>query len=457
MAEDILIRMRHRTRNQDLLLTLDMYNEALIALEDLCLAIANKALGQLGLPSANRPMHDLFDRELQHEREYDANELQTFVNLNVTKLNVHQRHVYDTIMQAVKNRTGGLYFLDAPGGTGKTFVISLILAAIRSQNKIALALASSGIAATLLDGGRTVHSALKLPLNVHVLENPTCNISRNSAMAKVLRQTDIILLDECTMTHKKSLEALDRTLKDIRGNAGIFGGALILLSGDFRQTLPVIPRSTPADEINACLKSSILWPHVQTMTLNINMRVQLNNDPSAYHFSKQLLDIGNGKIQSTNGFITLPNNCCTIVESHDELIDRVFPNIVGNIMNHTWLRERAILAPKNVNVNDINFEIQEKLPGVVTLYKSFDSAMNQDDAVNYPIEFLNSLEPPGMPPHCLNLKIGSSIILLRNLNAPKLCNGTRLAVKKLMLNLIEATILTGTSKGDVVLIPRIPR
>ncbi|XP_050338325.1 ATP-dependent DNA helicase PIF6-like [Bactrocera neohumeralis] len=258
------------------------------------------------------------------------------------------------------------------------------------------------------------------------------------------------------MTHKKSLEALDRTLKDIRGNAGIFGGALILLSGDFRQTLPVIPRSTPADEINACLKSSILWRHVQTMTLNINMRVQLNNDPSAYHFSKQLLDIGNGKIQSTNGFITLPNNCCTIVESHDELIDRVFPNIVGNIMNHTWLRERAILAPKNVNVNDINFEIQEKLPGVVTSYKSFDSAMNQDDAVNYPIEFLNSLEPPGMPPHCLNLKIGSSIILLRNLNAPKLCNGTRLAVKKLMLNLIEATILTGTAKGDVVLIPRIP-
>ncbi|XP_050339716.1 uncharacterized protein LOC126766058 [Bactrocera neohumeralis] len=456
MAEDILIRMRHRTRNQDLLLTLDMYNEALIALEDLCLAIANKALGQLGLPSANRPMHDLFDRELQREREYDANELQTFVNLNVPKLNVHQRHVYDTIMQAVNNRTGGLYFLDAPGGTGKTFVISLILAAIRSQNKIALALASSGIAATLLDGGRTAHSALKLPLNVHVLENPTCNISRNSAMAKVLRQTDIILLDECTMTHKKSLEALDRTLKDIRGNAGIFGGALILLSGDFRQTLPVIPRSTPADEINACLKSSILWRHVQTMTLNINMRVQLNNDPSAYHFSKQLLDIGNGKIQSTNGFITLPNNCCTIVESHDELIDRVFPNIVGNIMNHTWLRERAILAPKNVNVNDINFEIQEKLPGVVTSYKSFDSAMNQDDAVNYPIEFLNSLEPPGMPPHCLNLKIGSSIILLRNLNAPKLCNGTRLAVKKLMLNLIEATILTGTAKGDVVLIPRIP-
>lgn len=49
-------------------------------------------------------------------------------------------------------------------------------------------------------------------------------------------------------------------------------------------------------------------------------------------------------------------------------------------------------------------------------YKSVDSTMTEDDAVNYPIEFWNSLEPPGMPQHCLNLKVGSSIILLRNLN-----------------------------------------
>lgn len=64
------------------------------------------------------------------------------------------------------------------------------------------------------------------------------------------------------MAHKKSLEALDRTLKDLRSNNNRFGGAMILLAGDFRQTLPVIPRSTPADELNACLKSSNLWKHV---------------------------------------------------------------------------------------------------------------------------------------------------------------------------------------------------
>lgn len=361
-------------------------------------------------------------------------------------------------MQAISNNTGGLYFLDAPGGTGKTFVISLILATIRSEQKIALALASSGIAATLLEGGRTAHSALKLPLNVQVIETPTCNISRNSAMAKVLRLTSIILWDECTMANKKLLEAFNRTMQDLRGNQQLFGGALILLSGDFRQTLPVIPRSTPADEINACLKSSVLWRYVQKLTLNINMRIHLQNDPAAHEFSKQLLQIGDGKIQidRTNGLITVPNNFCTITKSIDELIECVFPNILQNYRNHDWLRERAILAPKNIHINAINFQIQAKLPGVVTTYKSIDSAMNQDEAMNYPTEFLNSLEPAGMPPHCLNLKVGSLIILLRNINPPKLCNGTRLAVKNLLPNLIESTILTGKSKGEVCLIPRIP-
>lgn len=57
----------------------------------------------------------------------------------------------------------------------------------------------------------TGHSALKLPLNMQVNERPTCNISKTSAMAKVLQQCQIIVWDESTMAHKKSLEALDRT------------------------------------------------------------------------------------------------------------------------------------------------------------------------------------------------------------------------------------------------------
>lgn len=260
------------------------------------------------------------------------------------------------------------------------------------------------------------------------------------------------------MAHKKSLEALDRTLKDLRNNQKQFGGAMILLSGDFRQTLPVVPRSTPADELNACLKSSNLWKHVKVLHLSKNMRVMLQNDQSGDIFSKQLIDIGNGKfpIDVLTGCITFPNSFCQLTQSKAELIQKVFPNVAQNYLFHDWLSERAILAAKNTDVNELNFKIQDDIPGEMRTYKSVDTATNEDDVVNYPPEFLNSLDLPGLPPHNLQLKVGSVVIMLRNINQPKLCNGTRLAIKKLMNNVIEATILKGKYKGEVVLIPRIP-
>ncbi|UYV74016.1 hypothetical protein LAZ67_11001852, partial [Cordylochernes scorpioides] len=338
MSEDILHRMRRINANPNIQFTSNIYNEALILIEDGCLTIANKSLTELGMIAPNRSGIDILDRDIQRETHFDVNELQAFVRINLPKLVLKQRTAYDTIINAISNKSCGLYFLDAPGGTGKTFLISIILATIRSQNNIALALASSGIAATLLDGGRTAHSALKLSLNMQVIETPTCNISKYSGMGKVLSTCQLIIWDECTMAHKKSLEALNRTLKDLRGNEQLFGGALILLAGDFRQTLPVIPRSTPADELNACLKSSVLWRYVKKISLKTNMRVQLQQDESSERFAKQLLDIGNGKMEmdESTHCITLPDNFCHFVKSTDELIAKVFPNLSQNYKNIHW-------------------------------------------------------------------------------------------------------------------------
>nr|XP_032525562.1 fatty acyl-CoA reductase wat-like [Danaus plexippus plexippus] len=159
---------------------------------------------------------------------------------------------------------------------------------------------------------------------------------------------------------------------------------------------------------------------------------------------------------TSTGFITLPTDFCHITDSKVELIQRVFPDIAQKFNNHNWLGERAILAAKNKDVEDLNATIQNFLPGQLVSFKSVDTVMNQDDVINYPTEFLNSLELPGLPPHNLQLKVGSVVIMLRNINQPRLCNGTRLAVKRLMNNVIEATIIKGKYKGEDVLIPRIP-
>ncbi|XP_049306716.1 uncharacterized protein LOC125777010 [Bactrocera dorsalis] len=231
----------------------EMHNQALVLIEDMCYLMCGSLLARLGMTSPDRGVNDAFERELQREREYDTNALSQLVRTNVPLLNPQQKEVYDTVMKAIDDGNIGMIFLDAPGGTGKTFLISLILGAVRARSEIAVAVAFSGIAATMSEGCRTAHSALKLPLNLQAVEEPTCNIAKHSAMAKVLVASKIIIWDECTMSHKRALEALNRTMKDLRNDARHFGGALILLSGDFRQTLPVIPRSTAADEINVRL------------------------------------------------------------------------------------------------------------------------------------------------------------------------------------------------------------
>lgn len=89
----------------------------------------------------------------------------------------------------------------------------------------------------------------------------------------------------------------------------------------------------------------------------MNMRVAVQNDQSGEVFSKQLLDIGNGKIpvDTSSGCITFPADFCQITKSKTELIDKVFPNISQHYINHVWLSERAILAAKNADVNEMNF------------------------------------------------------------------------------------------------------
>jgi len=151
-------------------------------------------------------------------------QLAEYIQENEPCLVPDQREAFNKITQAVFNGSGGTFFLDAPSGTGKTFLINLLLAKIRQRNMIALAVASSGIAATLLTGGRTAHSVFKLPLNLASMEAPTCNIGRGTGKAKLLQECRLIVWDECTISRKAALAALDRTMQDLRHNDRRMGG-----------------------------------------------------------------------------------------------------------------------------------------------------------------------------------------------------------------------------------------
>ncbi|XP_052901350.1 uncharacterized protein LOC128307508 [Anopheles moucheti] len=412
------------------------------------------------------------------ERSYSISERdETLASIHV--LNTEQRMVYDIVIAAVDRNGVGtdcllqeeqiLFFLDGPGGTGKSFLLEKILAYTRRQSKIALAAASSGIAALLLSGGKTVHSTFKLPLTLD--ENTQCTIPVQSSLANLMRQASLIVWDEASMSSRYALEAVDRTLQDIVGVRRSFGGKVVLLCGDFRQILPIVPKGTHAQVVQQCIKKSELWQQFQVLRLKTNMRVQ--TAPDAQHandikeFADFLLRIGEGRhptfLGSDPSIAKLPRDMVLPRTTNLEadvrsLISRVYPDIRQNYHQPQYFTDRAILSPKNLDVTAINNTVLQQLPGSEKEYLSVDTLVNQEelDALQLPTEFLHSLNMSGIPVHRFLLKQYTPVLLLRNLNTERgLCNGTRLQIIALKSNCLHARILTGKHQGDDVLLPRI--
>ncbi|GKA54140.1 ATP-dependent DNA helicase PIF1-like protein [Tanacetum coccineum] len=121
----------------------------------------------------------------------------------------------------------------------------------------------------------------------------------------------------------------------------------------------------------------------------------------------------------------------------EDIVKETFPDFATKQSEEAYLKERAILTPQNDDVDAINAYMFEKLPGPTITYNSADevckaSINTLDQQHLYPVEFLNSLNFPGMPPHALHLKKELPIMLFWNVNPSQgLCNGTCLIITDL--------------------------
>ncbi|XP_015621013.1 uncharacterized protein [Oryza sativa Japonica Group] len=351
------------------------------------------------------------------------------------------------------------------------------MANLRSRGEIVLAVASSGVAALLMPGGRIAHSWFRIPIDIH--DRSMCAIRRGTILGDLIRKASLIIWDEAPMTHKLCFEALDRTLRDIQSadepanEYKPFGGKPILLGGDFRQVLPVIEKGTRADVVDASLVRSALWKHVEVLHLTTNMRL---HNPSLSQqargelaeFAKWVLDIGEGRApmnkrqgEVERTWIEIPKELLLTPcgDKITAIIDAVYPDFELNYDCIPYLSQRAIVCPVNTVVDEINDNMLAKVPGDAKDYLSSDTISNTlekpvDFDLLYPIEFLNSISINNFQEHRISLKIGSAVVLLRNINQSLgLCNETRLMVIRLSDYVFESKIMTGTNIGQLVCIP----
>jgi hypothetical protein len=117
------------------------------------------------------------------------------------KLNDDQVHAYDQILTSIERQLGKIFFVDGPGGTGKTFLYNTLCHRIRGRGLITVCIASSGIAAQLLPGGRTAHSTFAIPVE-DLCEDSSCQVDKHSLQADFLRKITLLIWDEAVMQHK---------------------------------------------------------------------------------------------------------------------------------------------------------------------------------------------------------------------------------------------------------------
>ncbi|CAA0831597.1 PIF1 helicase, partial [Striga hermonthica] len=384
--------------------------------------------------STNRLVMD----ELNYDRRALAIENQELV-ANMTD---EQRNVYGSIMDFVYRTYGRMFFVYGYGGTGKTYVWRALSSALRSKGEIVLNVASSGIASLLLPGGRTAHSRFKIPLNP--VEGSTCDISQQSPLAELIIRCRLIIWDEAPMMNKYCFQAVDNTLRALmevvdpsRKNLP-FGGKCVVLGGDFRQILPVVPKGSRSDIVNATINSSKLWRDCIVLRLTRNMRLRSLGGGDEYdelrRFFEWLANIGDGTVGGSN-------DGCADIDIPDDILLHSQGDPIGTIVESTYpmfgsagddlsyLKDRAILAPTLDVVESVNEYMSSMNSSEGRTYLSSYTACKSDAGYDslqdlHTPEFLNGIKCSRLPNHKLHLKVGTPVMLLRNIDhSMGLCNG----------------------------------
>nr|GEW17398.1 DNA helicase [Tanacetum cinerariifolium] len=179
------------------------------------------------------------------------------------------------------------------------------------------------------------------------------------------------------------------------------------------------------------------------------------------------LDVGNGNIGTpdesdpeNSSWIHIPDQY-RIPDDENEisnLINFIYDDETLRYPSAVKLQDKAIVCLTNDTADAINAKIMSLLSGTTHTYISYDDAIphghdGREVELLYPREYLNTLSFSGLPPHRLELKVGTPIMLLRNVNiVGGICNGTHLIVTQLLRKrLLSATITLSNKAEDPIL------
>lgn len=283
------------------------------------------------------------------------------------------------------------------------------------------------------------------------------DIRDSDGRGELIREARLIIWDEAPMANRAVLACVEEVCRRLMHNDMPFGGKVVVLLGDFRQTCPVVRSGTRAQVANASIRSSSLWPLFTIQRLITPIR-----NAEDLPFADLVDAVGDGAGPDIN--LSFVEN----VHSAKDLIDFVYPGDVLSTPDQCL--RRAILAPTNAQVDAYNTIILSQVQGQQKTYLAYDSLEEHNDTIdddnNLPLpdsilDYVARVRPNGMPDHSLTVKIGGVYRLLRNFSIDRgLVKNIRVVVVGLGDRLITVRLLKCTGNETFIdtedlLIPRI--
>ena len=437
----------------------------------------NRALEEHGrsLTHYGLPQPAFHSREVEMELEKWEGQLDMLAARSATavsKLNKEQYGIYKEIMDAVMHKRSLCAFVDGKAGRGKTFLVNTICNKLRSEGHIVLPTATSAFAAQLYPGGKTTHSVFKVSFQlpsspcltrfqlVHKVpivgdENDelVSPIGPHDPRGELIRESSAIIWDEAPMAKSEVLTCVEETCRRVMRNNLPFGGKVVVLLGDFRQTCPVVRQGTRRQVVDASIRSSPLWREFTTFRLQQPIR---NAEDLPYADFVDLIGDGAGPY--------IPLDLLQHVHNRSSLIEFVYPEDV--LRDPALCLTRAILAPTNSQVDAYNTEILSQIEGFSRTFYAVDTLQDPEEVDDTsPDLLLEQAERdciPGIPAHNLEVKVHGVYRLMCNFAPDRgLVKNTRVVIMHIGRRIITVRILrgaggVGSMDTEDVLISRIP-
>jgi hypothetical protein len=440
-----------------------------------CLIIQGSSLNDFKFPLDSYCSSQLFQRINTKQTKIICQEFAAPLNEEDKQaLNEEQMLFFEAVERSVLSKqTKGskLMLLQAPGGTGKTHTLNLVIRNLLQKGMKIAVTSSTGISATALIGGQTVHSAFNAGI---IVPDEGCSfaVSPSSQLAAEWSQIDVLIIDEVMCLNRRFVEAIAMTLQTNvfvdnyeRLAMGPFCGITIIVTGDPRQQLPIDHGSRKETLISLCIHSSYLFQCFEQHHLIKNVRIHhsisfMHDDGSPQKLQEWILMVGDGVKQKNDlvideaHFVRIPQQFYCGDDIH-HLTDRIYGDITSETIDgaESFFADRIVLSPlyRDVKmINNIMIQKFEKMGAAMVTLTSNDMVTGKygDE------EIANDYSASCFPEHKLTLFVGCPVMVLRKYSG-QVNNGDRAVVDSIAPYRLGLRMLTGTRKGQIVHLPRV--